>query len=95
MQKIQKGEFVDMSKMLQDNIQLEKKAPGSETSKQHKNRELSEDSNGLLSWVECLVTYSQILLAKYPDPSGQVPREGSGPSGIPSSGGQGGQAVQF
>ena len=66
-QKIQKGEFVDMSEMLQDNIQLEKKAPGSETSKQHKKRELSEDSNGLLSWVECFVTYSQILLAKHPE----------------------------
>ena len=68
--KILRGEFVEMHELLQDNIALEKKVAedpnGTSHAKLSKKRELSEDVQGLLSWVECFNLFSTVLTTKYP-----------------------------
>ena len=68
--KILRGEFVEMHELLQDNIALEKKVAEDPNCTSHakpsKKRELTEDMQGLLSWVECFNLFSSVLTTKYP-----------------------------
>ena len=71
--KILRGEYVEMSELLQDNISLDTKLATAHSEgvsaghlKASKKGEISDDVNGLLSWVECFNIYSTILLTKHP-----------------------------
>ena len=68
--KILRGEFVEMHELLQDNIALKKKVAEDPNCTSHakpsKKRELTEDVQGLLSWVECFNLFSSVLTTKYP-----------------------------
>jgi len=67
--KVLRGEFVEMHELLQDNIALKKVAEDpncTSHAKPSKKRELTEDVQELLSWVECFNLFSSVLTTKYP-----------------------------
>ena len=73
--KILKGQYVDMCDLLQDNILLSKKATnggaggggGSEPSVGHtrrRKREFTKDEAGLLSWIQCFAAFTAIVCSQ-------------------------------
>ena len=74
--KIVKGQYVDLCDLLQDNILLAKRAPigerndtdpGSGHTRRHKKREFTRDEAGLLSWTQCFAVYTAIVCSQNPD----------------------------
>ena len=74
--KIVKGQYIDLCDLLQDNILLAKKAPsgdrsdgdsGSGHTRRHKKREFSKDEAGLLSWTQCFAVYTAIVCSQNPE----------------------------
>ena len=68
--RILKGQYVDLCDLLQDNLLLSKKTAGggckgSESSSAHSHRfkkwEFTRDEAGLLSWVQCFAVYTAIM----------------------------------
>lgn len=72
MAKIQKWEFVSMSELLPDNLELSRRGSSevqrgtSCSSKSPKKRELSEDWKGLLAWSVSFNTFVAIVTKKHP-----------------------------
>ena len=75
--KILKGQYVDMCDLLQDNILLSKKSTnggaggggGSEPSVGHtqrRKREFTKDEAGLLSWIQCFAAFTAIVCSQDP-----------------------------
>ena len=75
--KILKGQYVDMCDLLQDNILLSKKSTnggaggggGSEPSVGHtqrRKREFTKDESGLLSWIQCFAAFTAIVCSQDP-----------------------------
>ena len=70
--RIQKWEFVNMSELLPDNLELARRSVESRgatscaTVKSLKKRELSEDWKGLIAWSVCFNTFAAIVAKKYP-----------------------------
>ena len=73
--KILKGQYVDLCDLLQDNTLLSKKTAGgeckgSESSSGHSHRfrkqEFTRDKAGLLSWMQCFIVYTAIICSKNP-----------------------------
>ena len=70
--KIQKWEFINMSELLPDNLELARRSaesrgvPSCATLKSPKKRELSEDWKGLIAWSVCFNTFAAIVAKKYP-----------------------------
>ena len=80
-EKIQRGEYVDMAALLHDNLLLERKCQsvageavgsGSNSAKTTKKRELLNDPKGLLSWIQCFTTYTAIVTAVHPERLSQL-----------------------
>ena len=69
--KILKGDYLEMSELLHDNIELSRKNPPQDTAQggtpsKLKRRELTEDVNGLMSWVQCFSVYIAVITNKQP-----------------------------
>jgi hypothetical protein len=69
--RIQKWEFINMSELLPDNLELarcslESRVATSCATKSPKKRELSEDWKGLIAWSVCFNTFAAIMAKKYP-----------------------------
>jgi hypothetical protein len=70
--KIQRWEFVNMSELLTDNLELARRSAESRgatlcaTLKSPKKRELSEDWRGLIAWSVCFNTFAAIVAKKFP-----------------------------
>ena len=69
-QKIQRGEFVDMAELLRDNMELERRrtarempAAGLGLGVQPSRREVPD----LISWVQCFGVYAAVVSVKHPD----------------------------
>ena len=69
-EKILKGQYVDLCHLLQDNILLTKKItsggtsgsnPGPGHTQQYRKREFTKDEAGLLSWTQCFAVYTAIV----------------------------------
>ena len=71
--KIQKWEFINMSELLPDNLELARRSAESRgtsscaTLKAPKKRELSEDWKGLIAWSVCFNTFAAIMAKKHPE----------------------------
>ena len=71
--KIQKWEFINMSELLPDNLELARHSAEScgtsscATLKSPKKRELSEDWKGLVAWSVCFNTFVAIIAKKHPE----------------------------
>ncbi len=64
--KISKGDFVEMAELLHNNPELEtikddSLASSTSTSSKCKCRKLSEDMDGLLSWIECFSSFAILV----------------------------------
>ena len=66
--KIRKGEYVDMAKLLRDNIEAERRQtsdqPSTSTGGNHSNRREVPD---FLSWLQCFGVYASIVATHKPD----------------------------
>ena len=68
-QKIQRGDYVDMAELLRDNMELEHRkascesTPGPALGIQPSRREVPD----LISWVVCFSVYAAVVTAKHPD----------------------------
>ena len=66
-QKIQRGDYVDIAELLRDNMELECRKASCEStpalSIQPSRREVPE----LISWVQCFSVYAAVVTAKHPD----------------------------
>lgn len=72
-EKIAKGQYVDLSDLLQDNILLSRRnGSGSGTpaepghSQRAKKRQFTKDEAGLLSWVQCFAALTAIICSRDP-----------------------------
>ena len=68
-QKIQSLEFVDMSELLPDNIELQRRDDGSTRTDTHASgagRRRSRQITSLLSWVQCFATYTAVVGDRHP-----------------------------
>ena len=73
-EKILKGQYIDLSDLLQDNILLAKKSnSGSGTVQtesglvwRYKKREFTKDEAGMLSWIQCFAVYMAIVCSQDP-----------------------------
>ena len=64
--KIVRGDFVDMTELLQDNMEVERhKAAGEAESSQGRRREVPD----ILSWLQCFSLYAAVLGAQFPEKS--------------------------
>ena len=76
--KLQRWEFVNMSELLPDNLELVRHSVDSRgatscaTVKSPKKRELSEDWRGLIAWSVCFNTFAAIIAKKYPTKSQEL-----------------------
>ena len=65
-----KGQYVEMSDLLQDNILLCKRAVSGTIDSGHgqryKKREFTKDESGLLSWIQCFIAYIAIVCSREP-----------------------------
>ena len=78
-EKISKGQYIELSELLQDNILLSKRnVMGSGTTAEsghthrYKKREFTKDEAGLLSWTQCFVAYTAIVCAQNPNRLGDL-----------------------
>lgn len=66
-QKIQRGDYVDMAELLRDNMELERRKASRESTLalgiQPSRREVPD----LISWVQCFGVYAAVVTAKHPD----------------------------
>ena len=73
-EKILKGQYVDLSDLLQDNILLAKKSTGTSGSsatesgltQRYKKREFTKDEARMLSWIQCFTVYTAIVCSQDP-----------------------------
>ena len=72
-EKIIKGQYIDLCNLLQDNILLSKKSGSGNGStfevgytQHYKKREFTKDDVGLLSWIQCFVVYTTISVFSGP-----------------------------
>ena len=70
-EKILKGQYVDLSDLLQDNILLAKKSTGTSATEsgltqRYKKREFTKDEAGMLSWMQCFTVYTAIVCSQDP-----------------------------
>lgn len=67
--KILRGDFVDMSELLRDNLEADRRGSLCDTSQpsavtpKHSRREVPD----LLSWVQCFGTYMGVIASQFPD----------------------------
>ena len=69
-QKIQRGDYVDMAELLRDNMEVERRRASREVTStnlglgaQPSRREVPD----LISWVQCFGVYAAVVSAKHPD----------------------------
>ena len=68
-EKIFKGQYVDLSDLLQDNILLAKKSASSISTshtesgliQRYKKREFTKDEAGMLIWIRCFAVYTAVV----------------------------------
>ena len=73
-EKILKGQYVDLSDLIQDNILLAKKSASSSGTSQtesgliqrYKKREFTKDEAGMLSWIQCFAVYTAVVCSQDP-----------------------------
>ena len=63
--KIHKGEYIDMSELLRNNMELERRKL--EVSDSKNNPASRREVPDLLSWITCFGTYSSVVCAKSPE----------------------------
>ena len=68
--RIQKGEFIDMAELLQDNLEAQRRGAlqesGSASASPSQSRPRREIPD-LLSWVQCFGMYTAVMASKYPE----------------------------
>ena len=69
--KILKGDFVDMAKLLRDNMEAERRRPRA-SSGDPPNGSCRREVPDLLSWIQCFGMYAAVVTSKHPDKTKQL-----------------------
>ena len=66
--KIQSGEFVDLSELLPDNMELSRRMSREPASDRHRTsgNSMMREVKSLLTWVQCFVTYVAVVVSAHP-----------------------------
>lgn len=65
--KILRGEYVDMSELLRDNIEAERRQMGLQNGQPPYLAQGRREVPDILSWVQCFGTYASVVISKYPE----------------------------
>ena len=70
--KILWGEYVDMSELLRDNIEAERRQMGLQSGQPPYLAQGRREVPDILSWVQCFGTCASVVISKYPERSHQL-----------------------